>query len=66
MAWVAPPLPHKNSNAKIAYWLRILEVPKDEPGADMLRGMAAQRLLELQAISDEEAGQYLFENNVAR
>ena len=62
MTWIAPPLPHMNSNAKIEYWLRILEVPQDEPGAGLLREMAAQRLLELQAISEIEAGQYITES----
>ena len=62
MAWTVPPLPSKSSNDKVDYWLRILEVPMDEPGADMLRDMAAQRLVELRAMTESEASQYLSES----
>ena len=54
MAWMVPPLPNRNPNAKVDYWLRIMEVPTNEPGADLLRDMALKRLIELRAIPDKK------------
>lgn len=53
MTWIAPPLPNRSSSARIDYWLRILEVPPNEPGADILRDMATQRLIELRAMPEQ-------------
>jgi len=37
----------------------LLTVPATEPGANVLRGMAAERLVALDALSDAEVRQYL-------
>jgi hypothetical protein len=59
MAWYVPPLPRAERKSKVAYWFCLLEIPNDEPAAEMLKAMAMQRLLALGAISQAAAEAYL-------
>jgi len=58
MTWYFPSLPRQNRSDKIAYWQRVLEIPVDEPGAPMLRLMAAERLVALKILSPSELRKY--------
>ena len=49
MSWTPPPLPLTSHDSIVAYWRAVLEIPLSEPGAEILRDMASQRLVELQA-----------------
>jgi len=55
MSWTPPPLPLMRRESIIAYWRAILAIPSTEPSAEVLRGMARQRLVELHARSRREA-----------
>ena len=48
MSWSPPHPPTGSFQSTVAYWQAIFEIPLDEPGAEMLREMAAQRLAELE------------------
>lgn len=54
MPWSPPPPPLSYPKARIAYWRTLLTIPEAEPAAALLRSMAAHRLFELGALSDEE------------
>jgi hypothetical protein len=54
MPWTPPPPPVDYPQARISYWRSILAIPDVEPGAALLQSMAAQRLLELGALSPDE------------
>lgn len=62
MTWSPPDIPRYDRTSRIRYWQSLLLIPDDEPGARMLRGMAAQRLLQLDAITDVEAVALLTES----
>lgn len=47
MSWMPPALPRNNRESVVAYWQTIAEIPENEPGAEILRDMASQRLTEL-------------------
>ena len=51
MSWMPPPLPRNNRESVVAYWQTIAEIPENEPGAEVLRDMASQRLAELRGAS---------------
>lgn len=53
--WTPPIPPRSTLKSKVTYWQRILEIPLNEPSAPILRQMAAQRLMELGAMSETEA-----------
>jgi len=55
MSWMPPPPPRNKREFVVAYWQDILAIPENEPGAAMLREMATQRLVELGAVSRENA-----------
>jgi hypothetical protein len=42
--WTPPKLPPRDQESVIAYWREILAIPDNEPGAQQLREMAAERL----------------------
>lgn len=58
MSWIAPPPPCLSQQSRIEYWRQILDIPDDEPGAVMLRAMAAERLVTFHELSEEQARQY--------
>ena len=58
MSWMPPPLPF-GTNTRAAYWRKIFQIPLSEPSAPLLRQMAAERLKQLDAISQEELEQVL-------
>jgi chromosomal replication initiation ATPase DnaA len=47
MAWTPPRMPYRTVESRIDYWQSIAQIPDDETGAQMLREMAEQRLIEL-------------------
>lgn len=49
MSWTPPQLPLSNRDTIVTYWQGILEIPLSEPGAEILRSMAFDRLAELHA-----------------
>jgi len=53
-----PPLPF-GTKTRVDYWQKILQISLSEPSAPLLRQMAADRLKQLEAISQEEAEQVL-------
>jgi len=53
-----PPLPF-GTETRADYWRKILQIPLSEPSAPLLRQMAAERLIQLDAISPEELEQLL-------
>jgi hypothetical protein len=42
--WTPPKLPPRDQESVISYWREILAIPDNEPGAQQLREMAAERL----------------------
>jgi hypothetical protein len=54
MPWNPPLPPLAHPQARISYWRSILAIPDVEPGAALLRSMAAHRLLQLGALSRDE------------
>ena len=59
MAWCVPALPKADHESKVAYWCYLLEIPDEEPSSGILRAMAAERLIELDALTRADAEQYL-------
>jgi len=53
-----PPLPF-GTETRADYSRKILQIPLSEPSAPLLREMAAERLIQLDAISQEELEQVL-------
>ena len=58
VSWMPPPLPF-GTETRVDYWQKILQISLSEPSAPLLRQMAADRLKQLEAISQEEAEQVL-------
>jgi hypothetical protein len=61
MSWTPPQLPSRQHESILAYWQAILAIPTNEPSAEILREMASQRLVELQAIRTLNAGKIIAE-----
>jgi hypothetical protein len=49
MSWQLPRYPANDPESICRYWHDIADIPLDEPGAEMLRQMAQNRLRELES-----------------
>jgi hypothetical protein len=61
MAWHVPALPRADYESKVSYWYCLLDIPDEEPSSQILRAMAAARLIQLNALPEEEVEKYLNE-----
>jgi hypothetical protein len=52
MGWIPPRPPRNEIVSRIEYWQALREIPESEPGAAVLRAMAAERLLQLGPCSE--------------